>query len=53
MIRTPEQKIVDAAIASRRSIRAFLPTPVARDDIEAILDVAARVPPFRGMTASG
>lgn len=31
---------VDWAIASRRSIRAFLPTPVARADIEAILDVA-------------
>jgi nitroreductase len=44
MIETPEQKIVDAAITSRRSIRAFLPTPVAREDIEAILDVAARAP---------
>ncbi len=44
MINTPEQKIVDAAIASRRSIRAFLPTPVAREDIEALLDVAARAP---------
>ena len=31
---------VDWAIASRRSIRAFLPTPEARADIEAILDVA-------------
>ncbi|MES2535186.1 MAG: nitroreductase [Pseudomonadota bacterium] len=44
MIETQEQKIVDAAISSRRSIRAFLPTPVARDDIEAILEVAARAP---------
>jgi nitroreductase len=44
MIETPEQKIVDAAITSRRSIRAFLPTPVAREDIEAILDVASRAP---------
>lgn len=44
MIQTPEQKIVDAAITSRRSIRAFLPTPVAREDIEAILEVAARAP---------
>lgn len=44
MISTPEQKIVDEAITSRRSIRAFLPTPVAREDIEAILDVAARAP---------
>ena len=44
MISTPDQQAVDAAITSRRSIRAFLPTPVARDDIEQILDVAARAP---------
>lgn len=44
MIETPEQKIVDAAITSRRAVRAFLPTPVAREDIEAILRVAARAP---------
>jgi nitroreductase len=35
---------VDAAIASRRSIRAFLPTPVPREVIEKILAVAARAP---------
>ncbi len=35
---------VDAAITSRRSIRAFLPTPVARETIEQILAVAARAP---------
>lgn len=44
MIQTTEQQIVDAAITSRRSIRAFLPRPVAREDIEAILQVAARAP---------
>lgn len=44
MIQTTEQQIVDAAITSRRSIRAFLPQPVAREDIEAILQVAARAP---------
>ncbi|SNS69052.1 Nitroreductase [Noviherbaspirillum humi] len=44
MIESPEQKIVDAAITSRRSIRAFRPDPVAREDVEAILDVAARAP---------
>lgn len=44
MIETPEQKIVDAAIMSRRSIRAFLPTPIAREDVEAILQVASRAP---------
>jgi len=35
---------VDAAIASRHSIRAFLPTPVPRAEIERILEVAARAP---------
>lgn len=35
---------VDAAITSRRSIRAFLPTPVPREQIEQILAVAARAP---------
>ena len=44
MTETESQKIVDQAIASRRSIRAFLPTPVDRADIEAILQVAARAP---------
>lgn len=44
MIQTMEQQIVDAAITSRRSIRAFLPQAVAREDIEAILEVAARAP---------
>ena len=37
-------KIVDAAIASRRSLRAFLPTPVPRSEIEEILQVSARAP---------
>jgi nitroreductase len=36
--------VVDAAITSRRSVRAFLPTPVPRETIEAILAVAARAP---------
>lgn len=44
MITSSQQQAVDAAITSRRSIRAFLPAPVARADIEAILDVAARAP---------
>jgi nitroreductase len=43
---SPEQQTaaVDAAITSRRSLRAFLPTPVPRETIEAILAVAARAP---------
>ena len=42
---TPEQTaLVDAAIVSRRSVRAFLPTPVARETIEQILAVASRAP---------
>ena len=44
MISTVQQQMVDAAITSRRSIRAFLPTPVAREDIEQILAVSARAP---------
>ena len=44
MIRTTEQKIVDEAITSRRSIRAFLSKPVPREDIEELLSVAARAP---------
>jgi nitroreductase len=44
MITSPQQQTVDFAITSRRSIRAFLPAPVAREDIEAILEVAARAP---------
>jgi nitroreductase len=44
MIFSETQQAVDAAIGSRRSIRAFLPTPVAREDIEAILAVSARAP---------
>lgn len=44
MIVSTQQEAVDAAITSRRSIRAFLPDPVAREDIERILDVAARAP---------
>ncbi len=42
---TPESiAAVDAAITSRRSIRAYLPTPVPQQEIEAILAVAARAP---------
>jgi len=35
---------IDAAITTRRSIRAFLPTPVSRETIQDILRVAARSP---------
>ena len=44
MLSSPQQEAVDAAITSRRSIRAFLDTPVERDEIARILDVAARAP---------
>jgi len=45
VIPTPEHTaIVDAAITSRRSLRAFLPTPVPRETIEQILAVASRAP---------
>ncbi|MDP1691525.1 MAG: nitroreductase [Burkholderiaceae bacterium] len=42
---TPEATAaVDAAITSRRSVRAFLPTAVPRQTIEDILAVASRAP---------
>jgi len=37
-------RAVEAAITSRRSVRAFLPTPVPREQIEEILSVASRAP---------
>jgi nitroreductase len=40
----PSSQPVDAAITSRRSIRAFLPTPVADATVREILEVAARAP---------
>ncbi len=49
----------DHAITSRRSIRAFLPSPVPRATIAAILDAAARAPsgtnmqPWRGYVLVG
>jgi len=50
---------VDEAIATRRSIRRFLPTPVPAETVEAILDVSARAPsgtnmqPWRGYALTG
>ncbi|HWI11887.1 MAG TPA: nitroreductase [Burkholderiaceae bacterium] len=45
MTPTSEQtEAVDTAIRTRRSLRAFLPTPVPRETIAAILAVAARAP---------
>jgi len=42
---TPESTAaVDAAIVSRRSVRAFLPTPVPRQTIEEVLAIASRAP---------
>ena len=49
----------DDAITSRRSVRRFLPTPVPRAEIAAILDAAARAPsgtnmqPWRGYVLVG
>lgn len=54
-----EATIVDHAIASRRSLRRFLPTPVPREVIAAMLDAAARAPsgtnmqPWRGYVLVG
>ena len=35
---------VDRALATRRSVRAFLPTPVARETVERLLALASRAP---------
>ena len=49
----------EEAIASRRSVRAFLGTPVPRGTVERILDIAARAPsgtnmqPWRGYALTG
>ncbi|MEO6409155.1 MAG: nitroreductase [Burkholderiaceae bacterium] len=40
----PGATAVDSAIATRRSLRAFLPTPVPRETIEHLLGLAARAP---------
>jgi nitroreductase len=39
-----ETAIIDEAITSRRSVRAFLPDPVDEPTIRAILEIAARAP---------
>jgi len=44
MISSQQQQAVDEAISSRHSIRAFLPDAIGRDEIERILEVAARAP---------
>ncbi len=45
MTPTPESiAAVDAAITSRRAVRAFLSTPVPRETVERILEVASRAP---------
>lgn len=50
---------VAAAITSRRSVRAFLGSPVPRETVERILDIAARAPsgtnmqPWRGYVLTG
>ena len=38
------QTCVDAAITSRRSVRAFLPTTVPNEVVQKILSTAARAP---------
>ncbi len=44
MNNSSEKKIVDQAITSRRSIRAFLPKKIARSEIEELLAIASRAP---------
>src|ERR1700675_2047153 len=42
MIPAEAQSAVDEAITSRKSVRAFLPTPVGRATVEQLLAVASR-----------
>jgi nitroreductase len=44
MIESPTQQCVDNVITGRRSLRSFLPDPVAQEDIQKILEVSARAP---------
>lgn len=54
-----ERAAIERAMVGRRSIRAFLPTPVPREAIEHILEVAARAPsgtnmqPWRAHVVAG
>lgn len=43
-VESDRRKIVDEAIGSRRSVRAFLPDSVGEETIRAILEVSARAP---------
>ncbi len=51
--------IVDHAIATRQSVRAFLPVPVPRETVEQILQIASRAPsgtntqPWRAIVLTG
>jgi len=53
------ENAAEAAILSRRAVRGFLPTPVGREVVEHILDVAARAPsgtnmqPWRAIALAG
>ena len=38
------KQVVDDAITSRRSVRAFLPTPISDEDVREMLSAAARAP---------
>ena len=39
-----ETLTADDAIATRRSVRAFLPTPIPRETVEELLTLASRAP---------
>jgi len=40
----PQRLSADEALLTRRSVRAFLPTPVPREEVETLLTLAARSP---------
>jgi nitroreductase len=59
LLHIDETSIVDNAILSRRSVRAFLPDPVREETIRDILEVASRAPsgtnmqPWKAYVATG
>ena len=44
MMNVTAENQAEAAILSRRAVRGFLPTPIDRETVEHLLNVAARAP---------
>ena len=59
MMNVTAENQAEAAILSRRAVRGFLPTPIDRETVEHLLNVAARAPsgtnmqPWRAIALAG